>query len=266
MFRVSSFIVASTGAALLAPEGFAGSSFATTIESYTSGVGVPIGFSNPSTTLGAPERFTGEGIFPGAVTPFNSPFGTDEIVSIGEGGSLVVGFDAPITDDPANPFGIDLLIFGNSFYFDSSFPNGVMGGHATEGGVVEVSQNGINWFLVNNVNADGGFPTLGYQDLAGPFDTNAGTIPTNFLKPVDPSFDPTGLNFAAIVAGYNGSGGGAGVDLATVGLPWIQFVRISNPVGSGISPEIDAFARVPSPASLSFAILTLSFATYRRTR
>ena len=50
---------------------------------YEPGENAAKGFTDPQTSLGSPERFTGEGIFPGVVSAFNPAFGTDEIVSIG---------------------------------------------------------------------------------------------------------------------------------------------------------------------------------------
>lgn len=42
--------------------------------------------------------------------------GTDKLVSLGAfGGSIVLGFEKPVVNDPANPFGIDFTIFGNAF-------------------------------------------------------------------------------------------------------------------------------------------------------
>lgn len=243
--------------------------FADTVVDYQPGIGATPGFLNPLTALGSPERFTGEGSFPSAVTPFNSPFGTDEIVSIGEGGLLILAFDTPVTDDPANPFGIDLLVFGNAFFFDADFPNGVAGGLASEGGLIEVSADGIIWFPINNVQADGLYPTLGYLDLDSPFTDIPGDVPSDFTLPVDPSFDPTGLAFADIVAGYNGSGGGAGVDISGTDLDAISFVRISNPVGSGFTPEIDAISDVspiPAPAGVALALGAGAVAARRRRR
>ena len=51
--------------------------------------------------------------------------------------------------------------------------------------------------------------------------------------------------YVEILELYRGSGGGAGVDLADVGLTEISYVRISNPENPlDSTPEIDAFADV----------------------
>lgn len=42
--------------------------------------------------------------------------GTDKLVSLGAfGGSIVLGFEKPVVNDPANPYGVDFTIFGNAF-------------------------------------------------------------------------------------------------------------------------------------------------------
>lgn len=234
--------------------------FADAVVSYTPGVGVGAGFDDPAAALGSPTRFTSPSSpFGGAVTPFNSAFGPGELVTIGEGGSLVVSFDEPVTDDASNPFGIDLLIFGNSFAGLDFGTRLATGGVFSEGGVIEVSANGVDFVTVPGLDADGSFPTLGYQDVTEPFPGDPGLVPTSFTKPVDPSLDLTGLSTAQIAAAYDGSGGGVGIDLATVGLDSIQFVRISNPIGSGVTPEIDGFANVPEPGVM--ACLALGVAT-----
>ena len=113
--------------------------------SYDQGANASAGYTDPATTLGSPERFTGEGVFPSVVSAFNPPFGTDELVSIGAGGHLVVRFDTPVTDDPANPFGIDLLIFGNAGFLDAGGVAGP-GLFGADGGLIEVSADGVVWF------------------------------------------------------------------------------------------------------------------------
>jgi len=225
------------------------------VVSYDPGVLHGSPFDDPGVAVGSPERFTGESAFPGAVTPFNPPYGTDEIVSIGAGGSLVIAFDEPVTDDRDNPFGIDLIIFSNSFFGDDDFPFAVVDGLAADPGTIEVSPDGTNWTPVPGVKFDALFPTLGYMD-AGPYDMSPGSFETDFTLPVDPAItlgDLEGLGYPSLVAAYCGSGGGTGVDLTPLGLSSISFVRLSNPVGGSIDVEVDALSdvRARPPGDLS---------------
>ena len=247
--------------------------WADAVVNYTPGSGVLAGFDDATTALGAPTRFTSPASpFGGLVTPFNSPFGADEVVTIGEGGSLTVRFDEPVTDDPGNPFGIDLLLFGNSFLGLSAFPadaSTTATGVFSEGGQVWVSTDGTDFVEVVGVEADGRFPTLGYTDIVEPFAPSdpPPTGLTDFTRPVDPSANVVGLNTAQIVALYDGSGGGAGIDLAPLGLSEISYVRITNPENSGVTPEIDALAdvrAVPEPGALALVLLATPFLRRRR--
>ena len=215
--------------------------------------GPAAGYTNPSVALGSPERITGEGAFPNVVSPFSPPFLNTEIVSIGAGGSLTLQFNTPVTDDPANPFGIDLIVFGNAGFIDVGFPGGIAGGlFGADGGQIHVSADGKNWMAIPGSSADGLYPALGYLD-SGPYDARAGRVESNFTQPVNPTLllsDFTGLNHEQIVALYGGSGGGFGIDLASVGLSAINLIRIVNPAGSGVNVEIDAVSDV-SPDSRS---------------
>ena len=47
---------------------------------------------------------------------------------------------------------------------------------------------------------------------------------------------------------YGYCAGGTGFDLSDVGLDWFQYIRIDNPVGSGMTPEVDAIAAVDPDA------------------
>jgi hypothetical protein len=251
--------------------GGVGSPWASQVVSYTSGVLPPehAAYINPATALGEPERFTGEGQFPGAVTPFNPAYLATEIVALGVGGSLTLRFDHPVQNDPNNPFGIDLLVFGNTGYISDlgyGVTSGAMFGDSTQGRI-EVSADGLSWTTVVGAQPDGPFPTLGYRDVTDPFTSPPGTMPTDFTRPVNPAFDPAGLSLSQIVAGYNGSGGGAGIDLAPLGLSQISFVRVSY-LGADGDLQIDAVSDVspvPGPGVLgSFSLVGLAAARWRR--
>lgn len=236
----------------------AGSPFASQVISYDPGSTAVPGFTDPTTALGSPERFTGEGVFPGVVSPFNPAFGTDELVSIGEGGHLTLSFDRPIVNDPANPFGIDLIVFGNAGFADGSFPDGVVTDPAFAFGLddmlIEVSADNIT-FVPLGLFTEGFFPTMGWLD-GGAYDSTPGTIETDFTRAVDPSLtlgDFAGLDLSQIRGLYAGSGGGTGIDIASSGLAAISFVRISvlddGNASTALNAEVDALAIVPPPAS-----------------
>lgn len=238
--------------------------------SYVSGTGVDPFYKEPLTALGSPERFTGEGIFPGCVTPFNPAWGSNEIVSIGPGGSLVLAFDEPVMNDPLNPFGVDLLVFGNSGLIDFDFPNGSAGAYFGSNplGIIEVSPDGLDWRQISGARPEGRYPTLGYADLTDPYALTPGSIFTDFTRPVNPAYNPIGQNFSQIVAAYGGSGGGEPIDIGSVGFSHIFFVRFSLPAGASGTVEIDAVSTVsPIPAPASLVILaSAGVAASRRRR
>lgn len=233
------------------------SSFAAEVVSYTPGSFVPVGWDDPLSSLGAPARSTGDGPWDGDVTVFNSPYREDQVVAIGAGGELVVRFDRIVEDDPSHPFGIDLLVYGNAFLgmdFETGLADGVV---FAEPARIALSQDGVFWVDASGIFADALFPTIGYRDPTGPF-SSGGTIPTDFTRPVDPTLDAAdfaGLDAAQIAELYDGAGGGVGIDLGALGLPWIEYVRIWQPGGDSYAAEIDAVAAVPEPGLLSLSCL-----------
>jgi hypothetical protein len=247
---------------LLAGTAAAADPFADAVVGYIPGTGVDASYTASAAALGSPERFTGEGVFPSVVTPFNPAFGTDELVSIGRGGSLTLSFDEPVMNDPSNPFGLDFIIFGNSGLIDSSYPDGVVGGaYSLSSGVIEVSSNGTTWFTLASAQIETAYATLGYSDLTDPFALSAGNVLSDFTKPVDPSFAiANGLTFSQILAGYNGSGGGTGIDFASTGLSSISFIRISNPTSATSNIQIDAIsdvAAIPAPGISALGLIAV---------
>ncbi len=251
--------------------------FASSVLSYNAGTNAAAGYTDASTALGSAERFTGEGIFPGGVTPFNPAWGTNELVSIGSGGSLTLGFDTLITNDASNAYGIDLIVFSNAGFSDTSWsdanPNndgtGVIGSNpfifgAGGEATIQVSQDGTNWFTAAITTLDL-FPTLGYSDFTTPTPSSIGSIESDFTQAMDPTIalgDLADLSFAEIIALYDGSGGGIGIDIASTGLSSANYVRFLN--NSGEAFEIDAVAAVPTPGAFMLMGLGSLIATRRR--
>lgn len=116
--------------------------------------------------------------------------GSLDVVSLGEGGSIVLGFDETIVDGP----GIDLLVFENAFV---GWP---------ETGEVAVSEDGETWvpFPCDALDREGGFP-----GCAGV--NNVWSTPDNGIDPTDPE-----------------AAGGDAFDLADVGVARARFVRITD--------------------------------------
>lgn len=254
-------LVVAAGSALLTTGALArpSGSFASGVVSYTQGTGVAAGYDDPTRALGEPTRLTGVGTeYQSTTNPFAGAYESTDLVTVGRGGSLVLAFDHAVTNDPANPYGVDLLVFGNSFYIDNGgVADGLFGGVGT----IEVSADGLDWRLITGVAADGAFPTLGYSDVTDPFQAT-GTVLTDFTRPVDPAFNASGKTFAELIAAYGSSGGGAGVDLASVGLSSASFVRISVASDSAFTAQIDAISDVSAvPAPGAVLVLTLGSGT-----
>lgn len=219
---------------------------ASTVVGYAPGSGAGAAYQQPLSAIGEPTRFTGVGVEPGAVTPFRPAFMPGEVVSVGRGGWLVLAFDEPILDDPRHPFGVDLIVYGNAFCADLAYPGGIAGFSYGEGGIIDVSTDGTTWHEVPGAFADGGLPTLGWLDV-GPYSTAPGAVPTDAALPVDPSMGPDdllGMAWGELLATYGGAAGGTNVDLASVGLTSVRFIRIRVPTDAAYVPEIDAVVAV----------------------
>lgn len=268
-------MVMSYGVARSGAGGIPTDPWADTLISYVPGSGASPSYLDASTTLGEPERFTGEGgAFPGAVTVFNPAFGTDEIVSIGAGGSLVVEFSEPISNDAGHLFGVDLIIFGNGAFVDADPADDMVDDETGLFGPtfgldqmrVSVSADGASWVSLGAF-TEGLFPAQGYLDTPA-FSDTPGTVLSNFTKPVDPSLtvpDFIGKTYGQVLGMYAESGGGTPIDIGPSGLPAVSFVRVEN-LTPGTTVEIDAFATVPEPPSAGVVGAVLSWLALRRKR
>ncbi|HLX70836.1 MAG TPA: PEP-CTERM sorting domain-containing protein [Verrucomicrobiae bacterium] len=223
--------------------------FAGSILSYDSGTGFAAGFTNASSALGSPALGSG-------VTPFSPPFSKSQLVSIGAGGEITLQMDTPIVNDPGDPFGLNFIIFANSFFVQ----NGGSGQNATTSGslffhpasaLIQVSADDVNWYTLN--------PTLAPQPGEF-FPTYGGGNP---LLPANPSLanvNFAGMTLAQVESLYGGSAGGTGYSLSwaqdsggnAVDLATADYVRIE--VQSGVL-DMDAVSAVPEPGTWALILL-----------
>ena len=232
--------------------------FASEVVDYSADLDGSGDYSNPQNVLGEPATQNPDGT---RISMVNPPWGSGKITTINETSYIVVKFDHHVEDDPNNPFGIDFIVFGNCMYagegwvtLDTNMEEyHISGGVSAEPVLVEVSQDGQNWYnYTNGPYGDTEFPTNAY----GWDRTNQqwGEL-LDFTKPVDPSIDSA--NFVDMTVAdvidtyYNGSAGGTGFDLAPSGFPWIQYIKVYGDAGHQ-GGEIDAFADV-SPTGISGA-------------
>jgi hypothetical protein len=241
--------LAALGAVVLAPAIRA--QFATSVISYNAGTGSASGFNQPSSALGAPSTFTNDPSFPGPVDPFDPPYLSDQIVSIGAGGSLTLQFASPIRNDAAHPFGLDFIVYGNAGFAFNDFNAGTTGGDlfgsATPGSTrVSVSADNVTYFTLDPNSAptfDSYFPTDGAGIFGNPVNPSLANVA---------SFN--GMTLDQIRAQYAGSAGGTGFDLAwardssgnPVSLDSVSFVRLDVVSGKA---EVDGLAAVPEPST-----------------
>jgi hypothetical protein len=230
--------------------------FADRVVSYDPGTGFAPRFTNPAAALGEPSRLNPYG----DTDPFDPPYGTNQVVSIGAGGHLLLQFHTPILNHPNNLDRLDFTIFGNSgFIITNDFEPTTfdwIGVPATDGSLfgentgetrVSVSRDGVTFYELS--------PAMGLQVDSFPPTDGSG----NFQVPLAPNLaqsDFAGATLEEIRRLYNGSAGGASYDISwaqdvagrSIFLPEINFIRID--VLSGRA-EIDGIATVlrQSPGS-----------------
>ncbi|MES1174846.1 MAG: cell surface protein [Myxococcales bacterium] len=174
------------------------SHFATSVESFSPGPGPDFGQADlPDIVLGAPKGLGDEQ-------------GSLDVVTLGNGGSITLGFaPSAIVDGP----GPDFIVFENPFYVAGSDPPQPF----AELGTVEVSDDGHSFV---------GFPCTA---SAPPFGSCAGWHPV-YANPDKNSIDPTDPAVA----------GGDAFDLADLGVSHARYVRITDRVDiTGLNGSFD---------------------------
>lgn len=175
--------IVSACAVALAGAADAQAPFADAVVSFTPGAGAGFGADKlPGIVLGPPR---GGGELQGSL----------DVLSLGNGGVIVLRFDLPVICDGPGP---DLTVFENPFHVGS--PEGPV---FEEYGIVAVSQDGDHFVTFP-------YDPVTHAGLAGrnPVLSN----PDNGISPLDPNVS-----------------GGDQFDLADVGLAWAAYVRVTDP-------------------------------------
>ena len=236
--------------------------YADKVVDYTPGVGAATKYQTPDRALGEPSRVTSFAGTDSEVTPFNPAWTTDQLVSVGKGGSITLHLGEAARDSVANPFGVDFIVYGNNGFIVSDFtlPESQW---STDGSLFNFDPPGKTRVWVSENNVD-------YFELvapAGASSTIDGHFPIDgsgsFFQPIHPNqalgaFE--GLTLSGIREVYAGSAGGTGFDLAwarlldgsSAGLTSAGYVRIEVLEGK---VEIDGLSVVPEPGMFGFAAL-----------
>lgn len=236
-------------------------------------------FDLASSALGEPTRFTGQPPFEGVVSVFNPPFQRSELVSVGEGGHLVLRLSNYVVPQESGP---EIGIFTHVGLIDVDYPNGragdavstTQGTFGIDSALVEVSDDGTNWVSLGEVTFD--MPTNGYNDPVPAGSSTPGNLPSDFQQPFVgslsdfaslPYFDAGGPDILKLL---DGSGGGTWLDISATGLFEVGYLRFSvaddaNP-NTALSFELDAVtiahaatgrATVPEPGGLALLGMSL---------
>ncbi len=177
-------------------------------------------YNNPQTTLGETDG---------------------QICTLGGfGGSITLAFNHEVLDDPLNPDGYDFIVYGNAFAGWS------------EPGIVEISQDGLTWYLIpgSSLPVNAGEPHYTPSDYT--YDNGetfaAYQLPQGLSDGKDASGNPI-WGYADTTAGGDYFDIAWAVDPVSgqpANLESFRYIRISNPVNESVgecgevSPEIDA--------------------------
>jgi hypothetical protein len=233
-------------------------------------------YNDPNSLVGAPTtRYYTSASAPATRTKLNEAVFNFSVVNgvtnklittLNTGSSIILKFDHPISDNPANPYGIDFEVFGNSFYSASAFGDAADMNSVTLGTGVFAEPTKVSvspgytgkpgedpndsttwpWYRYDNgPYADGVFPTQAYRwNRTDALWTDEFM---DFTKPVNPvltnRFSAGGLTGADGIDLYNGSGGGTGFDLKASGFASVNYVKVEG-LSSFSGGEVDSVSVV----------------------
>ncbi len=220
--------------------------------------------TDPSVALGEPAGYIPEpydppGVIVSAFSPAANP---DQIVSIGEGGSLTLRLE----NYAIVGSGAEIGLFTNVGLADAAWPDGKAGTPAGTFGAdsvtVDVSTDGSVWTPLGSINPN--IPTNAWTDASDPYLASAaGLTEADVSKPFNGTLsDFDGKTYVEIKTLLDGSAGGYWLDLSSTGLSEVGFIRFSvaddGDAGTDLNFELDAVsvafghigAQVPEPCTL----------------
>ncbi|OHB52677.1 MAG: hypothetical protein A2Y12_03200 [Planctomycetes bacterium GWF2_42_9] len=223
------------------------SPYASSIISFTQGIGADVGYNNPDVVLGAPPVSDG---YAWPVSIAAAPWEASEVLSLGNGGSITIAFDHKVLNNPEDvEYGIDFLIFGNAFFATDWEGDGSIVYAYFEPAKIEVSQDGIAFYEIANT----------YADALYPYTASAG----NFVHATPPGISYMGRMPNDVEADYAGGCGGTQVDISNaigVSLDWIMYVRVTDiPGDSGLADVVGFADVIPEPATVLMLLAGVCF-------
>jgi hypothetical protein len=246
--------------------------YAVAVISYDPGTTAAAGFNNLAAPLGAPANTNGGNLFEGVISPFNPPYKTNDILSIGELGQITLRLSNYAIPQAGAP---EIGVFTHVGLADVDYPNGQADGAPFTFGVdiayVDVSEDGTNWVSLGGMTFD--IPTNAYSDLTDPYRLANGNVRGDAQQPftghlgefADRTYAGASPNILELL---DGSAGGKWLDISSTGLAQVGFIRFSLPELFAVDEnfELDAVsvshaalgaATVPEPATIILGGLSL---------
>ncbi len=209
----------------------AAATFASAVVAYEPGL--TSNALNPEAALGQPGLVAGEGTqFAGILSPFNPHYEADQIVQLGEGGSITLQLSRFALTTTGTP---EIGFFTNAGISDASWPEGIAGDNlelpgATFGidnALLEVSADGANWINLGIIRFDQ--PSSAFTNAASPYQSDTtGLIPADFGIPHNNALaDYSGNDWSTMQGLLGNSAGGTWIDLDSTGLSRVGWIRLS---------------------------------------
>jgi len=223
------------------------SPYASSLIAFNQGIAADPGYDNPYVVLGSPPATDSSG-WPVSIT--SAPWEPTDVVSLGNGGSITIAFNHQVLNNSADvEYGIDLLVFGNSFFATDWETDGRIVGTYFEPAKIEVSQDGVVFYEIANTVADALYPYTASAE--------------NFVHATPGGIEYMNRQPSDVEADYSGGCGGAQVDISNAigaSLDWIMYVRVTDITGDSGIADVTGFADVvPEPATIFVLLAGAAF-------